>query len=258
VTAGDELVREGQGSVLVLRLNRPEARNALNGPLMSALGAALVDAETDPDIRAVVITGTGSRAFCAGMDLGSFREGEDLLPDDAAAADAFGRLFSGTSKIPVVGAANATAVAGGFELLLGCDLIVASTEAKFGLPEVRRGLFAAGSGTTLGSRIPLSIALELLLTGKSIDAARAYALGLVNRVVPPDDVLACALTYAARIAENGPLGVAATKDLARRRPPDAARAERLLEWQTLVFGSEDAREGASAFLERRPPVWRGR
>lgn len=259
MVAGEELVSEQRGHVLVLRLNRPEARNALNGPLMSAIGASLADAEADPDIRAAVLTGTGSRAFCAGMDLRSFREGENLIPDDEAVGDAFRRLLAGASRIPVVGAANATAVAGGFELLLGCDLIVASTEAMFGLPEVRRGLFPAGGGTSLGSRIPLSIALELLLTGESIDAERAYELGLVNQVVAPEEVLPHALSLATRIADNGPLGVAAAKELARRGPTDAdASAKRVLELQTVVFGSEDAREGAAAYLERRPPVWRGR
>jgi enoyl-CoA hydratase/carnithine racemase len=258
MSVDEELVRDNEGPVLVLRLNRPESRNALNRTLMEAIGRSLAQAEEDPARRAVVLTGTGPKAFCAGMDLRSFAEGEDLVPGDTAAAEAFQRLLQGTSKIPIVGAANATAVAGGLELLLGCDLIVASSDARFGLPEVQRGLFPAGNGTSLGSRIPLAIALELLLTGESIDAQRAYEVGLVNRVVPPDEVLASALVYARRIAENGPLGVAAAKELARRDPAHPVPADqRLLAWQGRVFASQDAREGAAAYLERRPPVWRG-
>jgi enoyl-CoA hydratase len=172
----------------------------------------------------------------------------------------FIRLLEGKVAVPVVGAANATAVAGGFELLLGCDLIVASSQAKFGLPEVKRGLFPGSPGTLLlGTRIPLSIALELTLTGDSIDAERALALGLVNAVVAPDQVLAAALDYAERIASNGPLGVAAVKELVRLGVADAGRAaERLRELQPQVFGSEDAQEGARAFVEKRAPVWQGR
>ena len=149
-------------------------------------------------------------------------------------------------------------MAGGFELLMGCDLVVASAEASFGLPEVKRGLFAAGGGTTIGQRVPLAVALEVVLTGDKFDAARAYELGLVNRVVPPGDVLATALDLAERIAANGPLGVAASKELVRLSATDAARAEeRMKHWQPLVFASADAQEGARAFVEKRPPVWTG-
>jgi enoyl-CoA hydratase len=160
--------------------------------------------------------------------------------------------------VPVVGAANGTALAGGLELLLGCDVVVASSSARFGFPEVKRGLFPGGGGTTLGTRIPLSAALEMLLTGDPVDAERAHALGLVNAVVAPGDVLAAAVELAERIAANGPLGLAAVKQLVRLwvTDPDAAR-ERLPEWQATVFGSDDAREGAVAFMEKRPPVWQG-
>ena len=150
-------------------------------------------------------------------------------------------------------------MAGGLELLLGCDVVVASSEARFGLPEVKRGLFAAGGGTFIGQRIPLAIALEITLTGDLIDAGRAYELGLVNQVVPPDEVLDAALALAERIAANGPLGVAASKELVRLAASDPRRArERLAEWQRVVFASEDAQEGALAFVEKRPPVWTGR
>ncbi len=255
----DELIRERRGPVLVARLNRPAARNALSPSLMSAIGTALLDGESDHGIGAVVLTGSGDRAFCAGMDMRQFSDGEEMVPTDDQAAQAFYRFLRGDVQVPVVGAANATAVAGGFELLLGCDVIVASSEAKFGLPEVKRGLFPAGGGTLLGTRIPLSIALEMVLTGDTIDARRAYELGLVNAVVAPDEVLATAISYAERIAANGPLGVAAAKELVRLGVADAGRAaERLADLQATVFASQDAREGALAFLEKRPPVWQGR
>ena len=169
------------------------------------------------------------------------------------------KLVHGEVATPIVGGANGTAVAGGLELLLGCDMVVASSEARFGLPEVQRGLFAAGSGTFIGQRIPLAVALEIALTGEMIDAGRAYELGLVNKVVPPDEVVEAALALAERIAANGPLGVAASKELVRlaAAAPDRAR-ERLAEWQKVVFSSEDAQEGARAFVEKRPPVWTGR
>jgi enoyl-CoA hydratase/carnithine racemase len=255
-----ELVRERRGAVQVLRLNRPEARNALSPGLISAIGAAVVEADADPDVRAVVLTGTGDRAFCAGMDLRAFAEGDQAASaHDDAGVRGFQRLVQGEIATPLVGAANATAVSGGFELLLACDVVVASSEARFGLPEVRRGLFAAGGGTFLGARIPLAVALEMTLTGELIDATRAYELGLLNRVVPPDDVLGTALDLAGRIAANGPLGVAASKELVRLGISDTARArQRLAHWQPLVFGSEDAKEGALAFVEKRTPVWQGR
>jgi enoyl-CoA hydratase/carnithine racemase len=253
------LVRERRGNVLVARLDRPEARNALDAALIRGISRAINDADADPEIRAVILTGTGDRAFCAGMDLRAFAGGEAPAGGDPAATDGFFRLIRGDVRVPVIGAANASAVAGGLELLLGCDLIVASSDARFGLPEVKRGLFAAGGGTFLGTRVPLAVALEIALTGDTIDAERAYALGLVNAVVPPDEVLPTALGFAERIAANGPLGVAATKELVRLGVSDAARAaERLRELQQVVFGSEDAKEGATAFVERRAPVWRGR
>ena len=255
---GSPLVRERRGPIVVLRLNRPEARNALSPELLAGIGAAVVEAEADPEIRAVVLTGTGDRAFCAGMDLRSFATGEDMGAGGEDATAGFQRLLEGRVSVPVVGAANATAVAGGLELLLGCDVIVASAEARFGLPEVKRGLFAAGGGTFIGTRIPLSIALEMTLTGDTITAERAYELGLVNAVVPPGDVLPTALTFAERIAENAPLALAATKELVRLGITDhAAATARRDELVSVVFASDDAKEGATAFVEKRKPVWRG-
>jgi enoyl-CoA hydratase/carnithine racemase len=252
------LVREQRGAVLVLRLNRPEARNALNAELLGEIGVGLLTAEEDPDIRCVVLTGTGDRAFCAGMDLAAFASGGAPTEMDPAGMTAYGRFTAGDIAVPIVGAAQATAVAGGFEVLMGCDVIVASEEARFGLPEVKRGLFAAGGGVFLSTRIPLAIALELTLTGDYIDAARAAELGLVNQVVPADEVLDAAVDLAERIARNGPLGLQATKQLVRTAVTDAVKARELQnEWQPKVFGSEDAIEGATAFIEKRDPVWKG-
>ncbi|HLM29868.1 MAG TPA: enoyl-CoA hydratase-related protein [Acidimicrobiales bacterium] len=262
MTAVDEnvgLVVERHGPVTVVRLDRPEARNALTPPLVSALGATMVTAEADPEVRAVVLTGTGTRAFCAGMDLRSFAGGDQVSSADDPGVAGFVKLAHGEIATPIVGAANGTAVAGGLELLLGCDMVVASSEARFGLPEVQRGLFAAGGGTFIGQRVPLAVALEMTLTGDAIDAGRAYELGLVNKVVPPDEVLHAALALAERIAANGPLGVAASKELVRLGASDAGRArERLEAWQKVVFSSQDAQEGARAFVEKRSPVWTGR
>ncbi len=257
--ADAELVCQRQGRLSLLRLNRPDARNSLTSSLIDALGTSILSAESDPDVRAVILTGTGDRAFCSGMDLRSFAEGDVPGSTPGESTEAFYRLLRGAVSVPVVGAANGSAVAGGLELLLGCDVVIASSEARFGLPEVKRGLFAAGGGTLIGSRIPLAIALELTLTGDLIDAARAYEVGLVNAVVAPGDVVAAAVVMAERIAANGPLGLAASKELVRlsASDPTAAR-ERQEEWSSVVFASEDAMEGARAYMEKRDPVWRGR
>ncbi len=254
------VVRERRGAVLVLRLNRPDARNALNPQLLGELGAGLAAAEDDPTTQAVVLTGTGDRAFCAGMDLRAFAAGtvEPLTAEQEAGTPVFGRFMNDEYPVPVVGAANATAVAGGFELLCCCDVVVASSEAQFGLPEVKRALFPAGGGIFLGTRIPLAVALEMTLTGDTVDAERAASLGLVNRVVAPERVLEEAVMLAERIAANGPLALRATKELVRLAVTDAAAARaRQAEWMPKIFGSEDAREGAAAFVEKRRPVWRG-
>jgi enoyl-CoA hydratase/carnithine racemase len=256
VTTELELVR--RGAVLILRLNRPEARNSLTDSMIRGIGAAVLAAEADPEVRVLVLTGTGDRAFCAGLDLRAFAGGTSFDAGNEGYAD-FDRLTRGAVSLPVVGAANGSAFGGGLELLLGADIIVAAPDAIFGFPEVKRGLFPAGGGTDIGSRVPLSIALELTLTGDPITAARGREIGLINTVVPAAQVLPAALEFAERIAANSPLGLAATKELVRLGATGGARAaERLRQWQTTVFASADAKEGAQAFLEKRTPVWRGR
>jgi len=241
--ANEVLLTERADGVLVLTLNRPEVRNALNPELKDALNDAMRGAEADPGVRTVVLTGTGP-IFCAGMDLKAFARGADM--------SGFTWFYTDGISKPVIAALNGSALAGGFELALACDLIVAAEDAKVGIPEVKRGLFAAAGGTTLSARIPLAAALELGLTGDPITVTRAQELGLVNRVVPAGQVRSEAIALAMRIAENAPLSVAITKKLMRER-----------RWGTseeiaAVFRSADAMEGARAFAERRPPVWAGK
>ncbi|MDZ4375294.1 MAG: enoyl-CoA hydratase-related protein [Phenylobacterium sp.] len=253
------LVSHRHERVAVLRMNRPDARNAMSPALSAALGQALIDAEHDDAVRCLVLTGTGDRAFCSGMDLKAFAAGEAATHGNAETRAAVTRLVDGTFSKPVVGAANASAVAGGFEMLMGCDLVVAATIARFGLPEAKRGLFAARGGMFLSSRLPVAVVLELTLTGDSIDAQRAYELGLVNRVVPPEAVVPTAVDLASRIARNAPLAVAASRDLVKLAMTDEAAARaRQPEWRDRVFNSADAKEGARAFVEKRDPVWTGR
>jgi enoyl-CoA hydratase len=257
-----EVEKERRGAVQVLRINRPEARNALNIGVLAGLGAGIAEADADPEVRAIVITATGDKAFCAGMDLRGFAEGTGgaQSEEDERGLAGYQRFVRDGVDTPVIGAANATAVAGGFELLLACDMVVASKDARFGLPEVKRSLFAAGGGVFLGGRIPLAVALELTLTGDYVEAERALEIGLINRVVPPDQVLDAAVALADVISANGPLGVQATKRLVRAaavRPAEEVWALQA-ELQPTVFGSIDAKEGATAFIEKRAPVWQGR
>lgn len=254
----EQLVQETHGNVLLLRINRPEARNALSNEVMVAMGLAIGAAESDPEVRCVVVTGTGDKAFCAGRDLKEVAAGQNT-PSDPEAMQVFLRLMDGRVQVPVVGAANATALGGGLEVLLGCDVIVASSEAMFGLPEVKRGLFPGGSGTAISQRIPLGIALELLLSGEPITARRAYEVALVNAVVAPGEVLDAALAMAATIAANAPLGLTAVKELGRLYATDPATADaRRDHWRQVIFSSEDSMEGATAFAQKRAPEWKGR
>jgi len=240
----DLVLTERGGAVLVATLNRPEARNALNPELIDELSAVLREGDTDPAVRAIVLTGAGT-VFCAGMDLKAFAKGGGKF-------DGLVWFFREGITTPVIAALNGSALAGGFELALACDLVVAAEDAKLGIAEVKRGLFAAGGGTTLADRVPLAVALEMGLTGDLVTAVDARRFGLVNRAVPAEQVREEALALAGRIAENGPLGVAMTKKLMReRRWAEPAEVES-------VFRSADASEGARAFAERRRPVWTGK
>jgi enoyl-CoA hydratase len=244
---------ERRDAVTVVTINRPEARNALDAETMAGIGEAFVAAEEDTEVRAIVLTGAGDRAFCAGMDLRAFAAGGAVIDESRPGLEVFtGRVY----PKPIIAAVNGTAVAGGFELVLACDLAVVADHAKFGLPEVKRGLVAAGGGTNLPRRIPLALALELALTGETFDAARALELGLVNRVVPGDRVLDEALALAGLIARNGPLALRVTKELMLAQAQGAGRDE-IGAATAGVFASADAKEGATAFAEKREPRWTG-
>lgn len=246
-----EVLSEVTNNVLVLTLNRPEAGNALNGVLSEALSNELTKAADDNDVRAIVITGAGEKIFCAGMDLKAFAAGEDI----AKIGMGFAALRN--CKKPLIAAVNGQALAGGFEVVMMCDLVVAVDTARFGIPEVKRGLFAAGGGVRLPARIPLAIALEMGLTGDPIDATRAANLGLINQVVPASELRSAALALANRITANGPLAVQATKELMLDEI-GSGNPSLMAELQKKVFSSEDAKEGATAFAQKRAPEWKGR
>ena len=247
---------ERRGAVQVITINRPAARNALDADVASTVAAAVDELDADDQLRAGVLTGAGG-TFSAGMDLKAFLRGESpSIP---------GRGLCGITRTPprapLIAAVEGWALAGGFELVLACDLVVAARGARFGVPEVTRSLVAAGGAALLlPTRVPRAVALELLLTGEPIDAERAAAVGLVNRLVDDGAALDAAVALAERIAANGPLAVAATKRIVQEAPgwPAADAWARHDELVAPVFGSEDAREGSTAFAERRPPVWRGR
>jgi enoyl-CoA hydratase len=255
------VIRERSGYVETLTLNRPEAANSLNPPLMAELGTALNDILGDVDVRAVVVTGAGERIFCAGMDLtslGSFSTDPSTWDDPDGARVLF-QFLDGEYEKPLIAAVNGAAVGGGLEIVMACDLVVAAEHARVGLPEVKRGLFAAGGGTRLAQRIPQALALEMGLTGRLVGAERAAQFGLVNQVVPADELLGTAQALAAEVAANGPLGVQLTKRLMRRAVDQGSDLGRATpEENGVIFGSEDAREGATAFMEKRDPRFKGR
>jgi enoyl-CoA hydratase/carnithine racemase len=249
------VVRERREYVEVLRIDRPEAKNAVNDVVAQALEAALDDVEADPDVRVVVITGTGD-TFSAGADLKLVAEGRTR--DLTTARGGFAGFVERDFPKPVIAAVNGTAVAGGFEIALACDLIVAAAGAQFGLFEVKRGLIAAGGGLIrLPRRVPLALAMEIGLVGTTIDAERAYSVGLVNRVVRAEEVVETAVAMAREIAANSPLAVRLSRTL-MRESTDLTEAEawrRSAELSRQIGASPDAREGARAFAEKRPPVW---
>jgi enoyl-CoA hydratase len=251
-----EVSAEARGHVLVITIDRPEARNAVNAAVAQGMAESLDRLESDDELRVAVLTGAGG-TFCSGMDLKAFMAGESPMVEGRGLA----AITQRPPAKPVVAAVEGWALAGGFEIVLACDLVVASRTARFGVPEVKRGLVAAaGAAIRLPERVPQPVALELLLTGEPIDAERAHALGLVNRVVEEGEALEEALRLAEVVAANGPLAVAATRRVALEAR-DWSREEaweRQDEIVTPVFVSEDAMEGAAAFAEKRAPVWRGR
>ena len=259
------LLVERRGRVLVLTLNRPAARNAVDVALTTALGDALEEAEADRDVWAVVVTATGTTSFCAGADLKAVARGEKLIPDDPVrAAWGFAGYVSHPISKPTIAAVNGFALGGGTEIALASDLVVASETASFGLPEVRRGLMAAAGGVfRLPAQVPRKVAMEMVLTGEPVPAARALALGLVNRVVPQEEVLGTALALAEQICANAPLSVQASKRVALGivdgRVPGEDDAWRLNAQETRrLMSSRDAAEGPRAFGEKRAPVWEAR
>jgi len=252
----DEVLRERRGHIDLLTINRPEARNAMNRAAAVALSDFLDEADADPDVWVVVLTGAEDKAFSAGMDLKAFATGEFPITDKG-----FGGITQRRFSKPLIAAVNGSALAGGFEMMLSCDLVVAADHAKFGIPEVKRGLIAGAGGLIrLPKRVPKAIALEMALTGEPIDATKALALGLVNEVVPGSEVLSAAIALAERIAANAPLAVRRSKEImvaAAEIPEDDA-------WpiNNAAFGeigaSADALEGAIAFAEKRLPNWQGK
>ncbi len=250
------LLTERRERVLVITLNRPEQRNAVNAELARGLASALDELESDPSLAVGIVTGAGG-FFCAGMDLKAFAAGETPWVEGSG----FAGITERVGDKPLIAAIEGFAVAGGLEIALACDLIVAASGARLGIPEVKRSLVAAGGGLLrLPRMLPRNVANELALTGDPITAERAHALGLVNRVTEPGTALDGALELAAAIAANGPLALAGSKRILRESvdwPQSEAFERQAPIWQP-IFASQDAHEGATAFAEKRPPVWRGR
>ena len=250
------VLTERRGNVLLITLNRPQARNAVNRALADGVAAALDELDGDDALSVGVLTGAGG-GFCAGMDLKGFAAGEAPWHPTRG----FAGIVQQPPSKPIIAAVEGFAVAGGLEVALACDLLVAASGAKLGIPEVKRSLVAAGGALLrLPRKVPYGVALELALTGDPISAERGYELGLVNRIAEPGTTVDVALELAARIAVNGPLALAATKTILERQWDwsDADFWAKQGEISGPVFGSQDAREGAVAFTEKRDPVWQGR
>ncbi len=249
-----EVLVEQRDRILIITINRPKAKNAVNAAVANGLAAAVDRLDGDPGLSVGILTGAGG-SFCAGMDLKAFARGELPIVE--------GRGMGFTERPPdkpLIAAVEGYALAGGTELALATDLIVASRDSAFGIPEVKRGLVAGGGGLLrMPQRIPSAIAMELALTGENLSAERAHALGMVNVLAEPGTALDAAIALAEKIAANGPLAVAATKRIiveSRGWSPDIMFAEqnKIL---APVFTSNDAKEGAIAFAEKRPPRWTG-
>lgn len=250
------VLTERRERVLVVTINRPDQRNAVNQAVAEGIAAALDELDADASLSVGILTGAG-KGFCAGMDLKAFVAGERPYVGDRG----FAGITMRSADKPLIAAIEGFAVAGGLEVALACDLMVAARGARLGVPEVKRSLVAAGGALLRLPRVlPRNIATELALTGEPIDAERAYELGMVNRLTEPGQSLAGALELAEQIATGGPLALAATKRILAESPdwPESEFFERQGEIAGPVMASEDAREGATAFAERRAPVWRAR
>jgi enoyl-CoA hydratase len=250
------VLTERQGNVLVITLNRPEVRNAVNAALAEGVAHALEELDGDDGLSVGILTGTGG-FFCAGMDLGAFVKGESPWYGDRG----FAGIAQRSAAKPLIAAIEGFAVAGGMEIALACDLIVAAKGAKMGIPEAKRSLIAAGGALLrLPQRIPYHVVMELALTGDPLPADRFHELGLVNHLTEPGGALDAALELAGRLAKNGPLALVASKRILQEQWDWSI--EEMWAKQGEIAGpvmtSEDAREGSSAFKEKREPVWKGR
>lgn len=252
----DEVLVSTEDGVMTVTINRPEARNAANRAVAEGIAAAMDELDSNDDIRVAILTGAGG-TFCSGMDLKAFVTGEFPVVE--------GRGFAGVAeappKKPLIAAVEGYALAGGLELAITCDLIIAADNAKFGIPEVKRGLAAAGGGLVrLPRQMPPRVAMELALTGEFISAQRAEATGLVNKVVPAGTALEAAKEMAAIISSNGPLAVAVSKQVVvESQDWDATdHFKKQGSMVAPVMASSDAQEGAIAFAEKRPPKWTGK
>ena len=250
------VLTERRGSVLLITLNRPAVRNAVNAALAAGVAGALDELDGDESLSAGVLTGAGG-FFCAGMDLGAFVKGESAWFGDRG----FAGITQRASRKPLIAAIEGFAVAGGMEIALSCDLIVAAKGAKMGIPEAKRSLVAAGGALLrMPRRMPYHVVMELALTGDVLPAERFHDFGLVNRIAEPGTAVDTALELAATLAKNGPLALIATKQILQEQF-DWSSAEMWEKQGAIsgpVFASEDAKEGSSAFKEKREPVWKGR
>ncbi|MFE6387957.1 crotonase/enoyl-CoA hydratase family protein [Nocardiopsis dassonvillei] len=251
----DEVLYTAEDGVAVITINRPQARNAVNAAVAARVAEALDDLDARKDLSVGIITGAGG-TFCAGMDLKAFMRGEVPLVEGRG----FGGFAERPPRKPLIAAVEGYALAGGFEAVLACDLVVAAEDARFGIPEVKRGLVAGAGGLLrLQHRIPRNIAMELALTGDFVETPRLAELGLVNRVTASGGALEGARELAARITANGPLAVRVSKEVITSSGDWST--ERMWEKQNEltgpVFVSHDAMEGAAAFAEKRAPMWRG-
>jgi enoyl-CoA hydratase len=252
----EDVLVEDRDRIRVITLNRPDARNAFNRSMSRGVADAIDELDARDDLTAGVITGAGG-IFSAGMDLKAFLAGEEIAVPDRGLAG----ITSHDVRKPLIAAVEGWALAGGFEVALACDLIVASETAKFGIPEVKRGLIASGGGLIrLPLRIPQALATEMALTGEPITAQQAQQYGLVNALTQPGEALAGALSLAEKVVANGPLAVSASKAviLATQQAATSAATTIQKSFRDQLFASEDAKEGARAFAEKRKPVWQGR